>query len=64
MIKCYDFHPEFVCTRDNRWNHETLGKVRHPDAVYIKDRDHGDGVVTAVYECPWCLKTFEVELAQ
>lgn len=53
-----------VCTKDDPWTPEKGRRSTHPDAVYLHDRDYGDGETTAVYRCPHCRRTFEEELPQ
>lgn len=56
----------FLCTATNPWTPgvEGGGRVEHPDAKYLGDRDFGDGEYCEHYECPHCGKRFYVELAQ
>lgn len=53
-----------TCTTEEPWNRNISRKAEHPDAAYVRDRDYGDGEVTAVYRCPHCDLQFEVELPQ
>ncbi len=52
-----------TCTPDDPWTVEK-GRAVHPDAIYLKDVDYGDGIYCECYKCPNCGKYFEVELAQ
>lgn len=52
----------FICTKAHP--SEKVDRATHPDAVYLRDKDYGDGECTAVYKCPNCGLIFEVEIAQ
>jgi hypothetical protein len=65
MILVAEF-PYFLCTKDDPWEKAKAPGVRveHADAKYVGDRDYGGGEYCERYECPHCLKSFEVELPQ
>lgn len=54
----------YTCTKENPWTPEKGKRSEHPDAVYIRDIDYGDGEYTEQYKCPNCGLTFEQEGAQ
>lgn len=54
----------YTCTREAPWK-QGMGPAEHPDAVGAgDDRDHGSGVVVALYKCPNCGWYWEEELPQ
>jgi hypothetical protein len=48
----------YVCTKDHPWTSDK-GRAIHPDAIYLKDKDYGDGDNVACYHCPNCDLDFE-----
>lgn len=54
-----------TCTKEDPYRRDKhTGKVEHPDASYVRDRDWGGGENTAEYHCPNCGLNFSVELPQ
>jgi len=54
----------FICTKEIPWDKSKGEYAIHPDAVYIKDKDYGDGDYSEVYECPNCGLRFESTIGQ
>jgi hypothetical protein len=54
----------YICTKDRPWD-KTKGEYAiHPDAVYLRDKDYGDGDYVEVDKCPNCGLQFDVTLSQ
>lgn len=60
---------DVICTKDRPWDKHTRpkrgkGRVVHPDANEIRQRDGYPGGDVVDYECPNCGVKFSVELPQ
>jgi len=53
----------YVCTKDHPWTSDK-GRAIHPDAIYLKDKDYGDGDNVSCYRCPNCGLDFEESIGQ
>jgi hypothetical protein len=54
----------YICTKEHPWKKEYGNFAQHPDAIYVKDKDYGDGDYVACYKCPNCGLSFDETLSQ